>query len=188
MQRLNMAAPTAQSAESTERAFALGGDRPLRLGHSPAARADSGGVRGGGAYYVVHPCDMSHADMCRFGEHGMHRHEDDTNHHSAVCVSPTFACEFLATSARHLQHNHSPALPPSLPTSDIAANKPVYEVCRLFLASLQLTNNGNVTLAHTDGELCGPDMFQVRPNTMYHVIQCCTMHHVIPCTMYARLG
>jgi len=38
----------------------------------------------------------------------------------------------------------------------MTAEKPQFEICRLFLASLQLSNNLNVKLHHGDG-VCGPD-------------------------------
>ncbi len=43
-----------------------------------------------------------------------------------------------------------------MPFAAATAGKPAYEVCRLFLASLQLSNNGNVRLHHADGRVCGP--------------------------------
>jgi len=36
-----------------------------------------------------------------------------------------------------------------------------YDVCRLFLAALQLSNNGNVVLHHPVGAVCGPDTFKL---------------------------
>jgi len=36
-----------------------------------------------------------------------------------------------------------------------------YDICRLFLAALQLSNNGNVVLHHPVGEVCGPDSFKL---------------------------
>jgi hypothetical protein len=39
----------------------------------------------------------------------------------------------------------------------MTADKPQFEICRLFLASLQLSNNLNVKLHHTEGGVCGPN-------------------------------
>src|SRR3546814_249208 len=36
--------------------------------------------------------------------------------------------------------------------ADVAGNNSQFEVCRMFLASLQLANMGNVELSHTSGQ------------------------------------
>jgi condensin-2 complex subunit H2 len=43
----------------------------------------------------------------------------------------------------------------------VGRGRPTYDVCRLFLAALQLSNNGNVVLHHPVGIVCGPETFKL---------------------------
>ena len=50
-----------------------------------------------------------------------------------------------------------------VPLAAVTAGKPSYDVCRIFLASLQLANEGNLLLHHPDDEgVCGLNDLRVQ--------------------------
>ena len=88
-------------------------------------------------------------------------HLTDTLHITQCSISLSLSIVYCSSAAPFSVPRLCALLHQRIAFHAATASKPSFEAARLFLAALQLTNNGNVVLHHPIGKVCGPNDLMV---------------------------